>query len=289
MKRIFAVFILALLFSSCAHVENTWHNVTGLFGKNKDEEEAERLFAAITPEQEYVIGRAVAANILSAYRLQTNRPGLTAYVNQVCYALVLNSPRPDIYNGYHVAILDSDEINAFATPGGHIFLTRGLIDCATSEDTLAAVIAHEIAHIQLGHGLRAIRNDRFTQVILGGVNSLVSGVAGAFNNAELATTLNESVNDIIGTMVTNGYSQTQEFAADSKAMSLLAWAGYSPSSVIEILRMLEQTQPGKPGGFNSTHPTPRQRISNIQRHAASFRVSDTRSYREDRFASITVR
>ncbi|MDR0303142.1 MAG: peptidase M48, partial [Treponema sp.] len=72
----------------------------------------------ITPEQEYYIGRAVAANILSNYKFWTGGPALTAYLNNICTAITINSPRPDVYNGYHVAILDSNEINAFATSGG---------------------------------------------------------------------------------------------------------------------------------------------------------------------------
>ncbi|MCL2128659.1 MAG: M48 family metalloprotease, partial [Treponema sp.] len=101
----------------------------------------------ITPEQEYYIGRAVGANILSTYRIWNGSPALTAYANRICNAITFNSPRPDIYNGYHVMLLDTDEINAFATSGGHIFLSRGIVTSAKSEDALAGVIAHEIAHI----------------------------------------------------------------------------------------------------------------------------------------------
>jgi len=90
----------------------------------------------INPEQEYYIGRAVAANILSTYKLWNGSPALTAYLNNICAAITINSPRPDIYNGYHVAILDSDEINAFASSGGHILITRGLINAAKSLDAL---------------------------------------------------------------------------------------------------------------------------------------------------------
>jgi len=240
-------------------------------------------FEEITPEQEYFIGRAVAANVLSTYRLQTNRPEITTYLNRICYALIINSPRPEIFNGYHVAILDSDEINAFATPGGHIFISRGLISCATSEDTLAAVIAHEIAHIQLQHGLKAIRNNRRTQAIL---TSLSAGASLTISDRELAeatSVFSESINDIVTSMVTNGYSRTQEQDADTTAMALMALAGYEPSALIDMLRVLERNQPGRPGGFNSTHPTPAQRISNAQRTVGNYNVQDTRSFRQARY------
>jgi len=281
MKKAFAILIFAVLFSSCVHIESAW---TSLTNRSETDDEADRVVNAITPEQEYVIGRAVAANILTRYRIVTNRPALTSYLNLIAQALIVNSSSPETFHGYRVAILDSDEINAFATPGGHIFLTRGLIDVATSEDTLAAVIAHEIAHVQLRHGIRAIRNDRFAQVILDGITSFADMVS---PNAELARTLNDSVNEIMGTMVTNGFSQVQEFAADSEAQRILVAAGYSPFALIEMLHILEEVQPSRPGGFNTTHPTPALRISNIQRAALSHRrVADTRSYREDRFSAI---
>ena len=236
----------------------------------------------ITPEQEYYIGRAVGANILSMYKLQNNWPAMVAYVNYICNALIINSPRPEIYNGYHVNILDSDEINAFATSGGHIFLTRGLINCATSEDTLASVIAHEVAHIQLQHGLKAIKNSRFSQAVIVTATSATSAATG-YDVVELTNTFGLSVNEIITTMVTNGYSREQEFEADTTAMSLMAMAGYEPSSLLDMLRVLEKNQSGKPGGFNKTHPTPAQRITNAEKTSGSFKVQDTRSYREARF------
>ena len=244
-----------------------------------------RAFEDITPEQEYFIGRAVAANILGSYRIQTSNSALTIYVNKICNTLVINSPRPEIFNGYRVNILDTDEINAFATSGGHIFVTRGLVNCAGSEDALAAVIAHEIAHIQLQHGLKSIKNSRITQALIVTGTSAASA-AGGYDLGELTSVFSESVGEIITTMVNNGYSQAQEFEADSVAMELLALAGYEPSSLLEMLRVLGQNQSSRSGGFNRTHPTPAQRISNVQRTVANFRVADTRSYRVPRFNEI---
>ena len=106
---------------------------------------------------EYVVGRDVAAAILSNYKIYDKNPALTSYLNKILTALVVNSPRPAAYNGFSAAILDSDTINAFATPAGHIFVTRGLLNAAKSEDALAAVLAHELSHIQLRHGMRAIK------------------------------------------------------------------------------------------------------------------------------------
>jgi len=240
----------------------------------------------ISPEQEYYIGRAVAANILSTYKIWNEDPALTDYLNHICNTIVINSPRPDVYNGYHVAILDSNEINAFATSGGHIFVTRGLINAAKSEDALAGVIAHEIAHIQLQHSIKAIRTSRVTNALMV-TGTSAAGAAAGMNVNELTDVFSESVGEIVSTMVNNGYSQTQEFEADNTAMSLMASAGYNPPSLIDMLRELNNIQ-SSTSGFGKTHPTPAQRITNAEKSVGSFSVTDTRSYRQNRF-NIAVR
>jgi predicted Zn-dependent protease len=239
----------------------------------------------INPEQEYYIGRAVGATILQNYRVWNGNPALTAYINRICNALVINSPRPDIYNGYHAAILDSAEINAFATSGGHIFITRALVDCAGSEDALAAVIAHEIAHTQLRHSIKAIKTSRITNALFVTGTSAVSALTDS-GIAELVDVFDESVGEIVGTLVNSGYSQSQEFDADNTALALLASAGYEPSALIDMLRQLEKSQGSHSGGFNKTHPAPARRISNAEKAVGRYNVQDTRSYRRGRYAAI---
>jgi len=236
----------------------------------------------ITPQQEYFIGRAVAGNILTTYKLYNDNPTLTAYLNNICATIVINSPRPDIYNGYHVAILDSTEINAFATSGGHILMTRGLINAAASEDMLAGVIAHEIAHIQLQHSIKAIKSSRITQALMV-TGTSAAGAATGMNVNQLTDVFNESVGEIVQTMVSNGFSQTQEFDADNKALSLMADAGYNPQGLIEMLNQLKAVQSKTTGGFNKTHPSPDQRIANVTKSVGKYKVTDNSESRKARF------
>jgi predicted Zn-dependent protease len=290
-------FVTAAVFISCqsmAAVAGVGAQVAGAFGVidqntanaiTKSSEAIGRAAEDITPEQEYYIGRAVGANILTTYKLWNGSPALTAYLNRICGAIVINSPRPEIFSGYHVNILDSDEINAFATSGGHIFITRGLIGCADSEDALAGVIAHEIAHIQLQHSIKAIKTSRITQALMVTGTSAV-GVATDTDINELTDIFNESVGEIVATMVNNGYSRDQEFDADSTALSLMASAGYEPSSLIDMLRSLEKNQGSHPGGFNKTHPSPAQRIGNAEKSTARYQVSDTRNFRQARYREM---
>ncbi|MCL2214132.1 MAG: M48 family metalloprotease [Treponema sp.] len=238
----------------------------------------------ITPEQEYFIGRAVAANILTNYSLWNANALLTNYLNLICTAITINSPRPDVYNGYRVAILDSNEINAFATSGGHIFVTRGLIAAARTEDALAAVIAHEVAHIQLQHSIKAIKSSRITQAILV-TGTSAAGAATGMDVDELTSVFNESVGEIVQTLVNNGYSQTQEFEADDMAMSLMGSAGYNPSALIDMLNALNSVQTAG-SGFGKTHPTPAQRITNAVKSVGNITVADTSASRQARFAAV---
>jgi predicted Zn-dependent protease len=239
----------------------------------------------IEPEQEYYIGRAVAANILTTYRVWNGNPGLTAYLNRICAVITINSPRPFLYAGYFVNILDTDEINAFATPGGHIFLTRGLIALADSEDALAGIIAHEIAHIQLQHGIKSIRNSRITQALMVTGTAAVGAAAG-MDVTELTNVFSESVGEIVITLVNNGYSQSQELEADTTALALMAAAGYDPRGLITMLRVLERSaNTGR--GFFRTHPTPAQRIANAEAALNRFNVTDTRTFRQARYYTAT--
>jgi predicted Zn-dependent protease len=238
-----------------------------------------------TAEDGYYIGRAVGANILTLYRPWEQNPQLTAYLNKICAAIVINSPQPEVYAGYHVMILDSPEINAFATSGGHIFLTRGIVASAGSEDALAAVIAHEVAHIQLQHSIEMINNLRLLQNLTEVADTAVDIASQTFS-LERKQLFSDSVRELVNTMIRNGYSQAQEFDADKTALSLMASAGYNPQSFIDMLSALDRAQASQPGGFNTTHPSPKLRLANVERNVRAYRVEDTRIFRKARFESL---
>ena len=248
-------------------------------------EDMDRAQEDFTPEQEYYIGRAVGAQILTRYSVDSSGPDQTAYLNKILQALVVNSPGPELYNGYHAVILDSDEINAFATSGGHIFVSRALIDSAASEDTLAAVLAHEIAHVQLRHSVKAIQADRKAQAIRAFAASGTGALTGGTALEELTDIFDKSITDALITLIDKGYSRDQEFDADTNALALLAAAGYDPVSLLDMLRTLDQDQPNHPGGFNATHPVPRDRLNNVNRRLGGYSVPDTRAFRRARFSA----
>jgi predicted Zn-dependent protease len=182
-------------------------------------------------------------------------------------------------------ILDSSELNAFSTPGGHIFIAIGLVEAAPSEDALAGIIAHELAHITLKHGMKIIYEMKITNeadILAQKAAALAGG-----SNARIIT-FRDSVNEIFYSMVKNGYSAPQEYEADASAVEMLIEAGYHPGGLAETLNILKTVQSGQ-GGLNSTHPPPAQRIANIEKQISQYRAPDTRSFRQERFNKIMKR
>jgi predicted Zn-dependent protease len=241
---------------------------------------------ALTLEDEYYLGRAVAAQILKTYPLYDRNSAMISYLNKICQAIAVNSPQPAMFNGYHVAVLNSREINAFATPGGHIFITRGLLECADSEDALAAVIAHELAHIQLRHAAAIIEDQRLVNELAQVSDRAAAIEARNASPQERAILFNRNITAMVITLFRNGFAQDQEFEADRKAVTLLRDAGYDPSALLVVLKALEKSQPLHPGGFNTTHPSPAARIANVEKLSLAAGSRNTRTARNSRFASF---
>jgi predicted Zn-dependent protease len=241
-------------------------------------------FKDVTPEQEYYLGRAVAATVLSQYQLWDNREA-TRYINSLGQSLAMFSERPETYSGYRFALLDSEEINAFAAPGGTITLSRGLVRLCENEEELAAVLAHEIAHVEQKHGLRAIKKSRltsaFTALAMAG-----AAEAGGGDLRELTSTFGASITDITGTLMNSGYSRDFEFAADRRAIEILSLTGYSPDGLIKVLEKMDSAL--KPGGldFAKTHPSPSRRIKKTGRKLTG-KTANINQVQAERFAAAS--
>ena len=223
----------------------------------------EKTFQDITPEQEDYIGRSVAATVLKAYKVYDNREAIE-YINVLGQTLALASDMPETFGGYHFAILDSDEINAFAAPGGLIMISKGMIRCCTTEDALAAVLAHEVGHVENQHGLKAIRKGRLTSALtilaLEGAKQL-----GGENLAEVTKAFEGSISDITSTLMNSGYSRKTEFEADRSAVIVMGRVGYNPEALVSMLHEMKKNL--KPGGldFAKTHPDPDVRIAELRK------------------------
>ena len=215
----------------------------------------------ITPEQEYYIGRTIGAIVLDKYKAYDN-PVTNSYLNVLGQTLARFSDLPELFDNYHFLALDSSDINAFATPSGLVFVTRGMLRCCAHEGALAAVLAHEIGHVQQKHGLQAIEKDRITKatsiVAIEGTKQLANS-----DVANLTATFEDSINDITSTMISSGYSRSSESEADQAAVTLLQRVGYNPTGLIDMLKIMSRKL--SPGGldFAKTHPDPKDRMEEL--------------------------
>jgi predicted Zn-dependent protease len=238
----------------------------------------------ISDSEEYYVGRAVAARILGKYPLDQN-PKLTAYVNEVGQTVARKSTRAQTFRGYHFAVLDTPEINAFACPGGTIFITRGLVRTCATEDQLAAVLAHEVGHVAHKDGVNSISKARWTQVWTAMGAEAARQYGGVAGN--LVTLFEGSIDDVFKTIVVNGYSRTAEEAADQEAVATLTKAGYDPGALPQVLDKMMAKEKGAAGGIFKTHPPTSERLARVKTEASGAPPSKDEAVRTRRFKSIT--
>ncbi len=296
MRRSFFVCLSAyslLLLSSCQTMESATSLATeigrgaGVISASqadslrKTAKAVSRSAEEFTPEQEYYIGRAVGAVVLGKYPAYDQR-AVNEYVNVIGQILAQASDLPAIFGGYHFLVLDSNDINAFATPSGLIFVTRGLLRCCRSEDALAAVLAHEIGHIQLRHGMQAIEKARMTEAL----TTIAAEGAKTFGSREVAALTQNfggTISDITGSLINKGYARSSEYAADSAAVALLRRVGYDPNGLTEMLAVMKKNL--KAGGldFAKTHPAPDDRLAEIQKKGPAYTAVPVSAQRQARF------
>jgi len=228
----------------------------------KSTQAVSRSMEDFTPEHEYYIGRTVGAVVLGKYRPLSDAK-VNAYLNLLGQTLAMASDKPELFNGYHFLALDSDDINAFATPGGHIFVTRGLIRCCRTEDALASLLAHEIGHVQLRHGMKAIEKGRVTEAL----TILAQESAKSFGSEDVIKLTQEfggAISDITNAMINNGYSRASEYDADAASATILKRVGYNPSALVDMLNVMAKQIKSGGNDFAKTHPSPQNRIAELQ-------------------------
>ncbi len=229
---------------------------------NRAGEAIEKTFEDITPEQEYYIGRAVAATILETYK-PLDDPAANRYLNELGQTLAMASERPETFGGYHFLLLDSDEINAFAAPGGLILVSRGLVKCCRSEDALAAVLAHEIGHVAHKDGLRAIKKSRLTAALTT-LSVEAARNLGSEDLKKLTEQFAGSIDDVVQALVNSGYARKLEYQADAAAVTTLREVGYDPRALVDMLEVMAGKWDPHGPGFARTHPSPRDRIDHLR-------------------------
>jgi beta-barrel assembly-enhancing protease len=207
-------------------------------------------------EKEMALGKSLSQEVERSSKLVTD-PVITEYVNRVGQNLVRNS---DAKVPFTIKVIDSDQINAFALPGGFFYVNSGLILAADSEAELAGVMAHEISHVAARHGTRNATKGDIAQIAMIPVMVLVpGGVAG------LAVYEGLNVAIPLGFLQ---FSRENEFEADYLGLQYMYKAGYDPNAFVTFFEKVEaeeKRQPGKVPKIFSTHPPTPERVQAIQK------------------------
>lgn len=249
----------------------------------KTSEAVRTTFSEITEQEEYYIGRAVSALILSRYKVYANE-ALTDYVNTCGKTISYSSDRPETYGGYHFLILDTDEVNALAAPGGFVFVTKGLLKRCKDEEMLGSILAHEIGHVSAKHGLASIKKSRLVDAF----KILGKEAATRYGSKELAqlTGIFENVlGDIVESLVEKGYDRKYEYEADKLAVKYAVATGYDPNGLARFLKtMTGAPAAGGAKGWFKTHPSAEDRLGKVNSQIKGMKaVPKTLDVRTARF------
>ncbi|MFB3073218.1 MAG: M48 family metalloprotease, partial [bacterium] len=223
----------------------------------------EREFTLVTESQEIEIGRAAHGEILKQFG-QHPDSSLEKYVAGVGVKLASVSHRKHL--PYRFTVLDSPIVNAFALPGGGIYVTRGLLAALNSEAELAAVLGHEVGHVTARHGAQAATRITGYQVL--------SGLLGALG-PRLAKL--KPLSDATAGLIFLNYGREAEYEADQIGAKYTYDAGYDPRWLGAFLRSLAAQEKGRdvPLEFLSTHPSTPKRIAQVDALAAELTASGT--------------
>lgn len=206
----------------------------------------------IGEEEEITLGEAVAVEAFSRFGGEYSNPAWTRYINLVGKTVAEVSDRPTL--NYHFAILNSQEQNAFAAPGGYIFITVGLLKTLKNEAELAGVLAHEIAHVTQKHMLDAIRRGS----LMGSVSELT--LTAMKQDPAMFSSVIDEMTDLL---FTKGLDKDKEFEADVVGVEYAYRAGYNPQGLEDYLQTLAKEEGHVESKFFTTHPSTALRISKI--------------------------
>ena len=212
-------------------------------------------FGEVDNEQEQLIGEEAVAVLLGAVPLVDNDP-LQRYVNQVGHWVALHTERSDL--NWKFAVVDSDDINAFAAPGGYVLVTRGLLLEMHSEAELAGTLAHETVHVVRRHYLNAVRKNARVNLVLSVAKSQV--------DEERAKEM-QKISNGFKELYARGLDKGDEFEADRMGVVIAARAGYDPyglPAVLQTLAGMDQKDASLAFLFK-THPRPAKRLSLLER------------------------
>ena len=247
--------VLLLAFCPALHAQFDFGKLTDTL---KDAKKMVKGAAGIGPEEEKIIGDSVALEIVGKYGGLVRDDAAMHRINLVGRALARYSARPEL--AWRFGVLASDTVNAFSAPDGYVFITQGLYALADSDDALAAILGHEIAHIADRHALKIVERGEF----LSGFSSQLSARSSQVReiDAKMQQFVDASTGKIMETLFTVGFDPQTEYEADHDGRQLAALTGYAPGGLRGVLVQL-QKRGGDPKAVFSTHPPLKERIKRL--------------------------
>ena len=220
----------------------------------------ERKFLLFSEEDDVRLGKASAPDFEKQFGGPIADPGLQAYVRSVGAKVAAEAKRIGERNAGHAlpyeqtfTALASDDVNAFALPGGPVYITKGLLKEMRTEGQLAAVLGHETGHVNARHGSTQMSRQLGLEILL----SVAGAAAGAGQGAE-------DLGKVVGALVGLKYSRDMEKEADRIGLDYMVAAGYAAAEMVALMQVFEQMEGKRPPEFLSTHPNPENRIGLIQ-------------------------
>ena len=264
-NRFLLIGLAVALLAGCATMTNP---VTG-----------QRELTVMDERSEIAEGRKAHEAVLQEYGAYAN-PRLQAYVTELGQRLAKQSHRSNLE--WHFTVLDSPEINAFALPGGYVYVTRGLMAYMESEADLAGVLGHEIGHVTARHGAQ-----RATRQQTAGLGVLAATILGAVLESRGvggATDMASTVSQGVAAGFIASYSREQETQADRLGAEYLARNNYDPKNMIDVIRVLKSQEqyaadtaraegrsPPAQAGWLASHPSNDKRLQDIVQYSAQYK------------------
>jgi predicted Zn-dependent protease len=231
------------------------------FGSRQDNPvTGETQYIDITVDQEIALGLQAAPQMAAEFDGLDASAADQAIVDDVGNAIVASSPAGQTPYEFDFHLLaDNETINAFALPGGQVFITRALYDKFQTEGELAGVLGHEIAHVVARHSAEHIAKAKLTEGLTG------AAVIATYDPENPASAGSAQVAMLLGQLINLKFGRDDELESDFLGVCFMNDSGYNPQEMVRVMQVLAESRQGnQPPEFFSTHPNPEQRIERIQ-------------------------
>jgi beta-barrel assembly-enhancing protease len=236
-------------------------SLVSYFGSRQDNPvTGETQYIGITVDQEIALGLQAAPQMEQEFDGEDQNQADQALVDQIGNNIVASSPAGSTPYQYDFHLLaDQDTVNAFALPGGQVFITRALFEKLQTEGELAGVLGHEIGHVVARHSAEQIAKAQLTEGLTG------AAVLATYDPNNPSSAGSAQIAALIGQLITLKYGRDDELEADQLGVCFMSDTGYDPQEMISVMQILASLDKGNnPPEFFSTHPNPDRRIERIQ-------------------------